>query len=370
MSNLIKVSNETKQKMDEMRWKVLELATEELKKAKLTKRQKRIAHLIVKDLQLSPDTLENLTGISIAKAEKRILNRGTPAVVNSFYDIKKLMKQNGPKHDKTRFFGIEIECIVPADVDNSYCEYCDGDGCEDCPNPDNYDTDGDYERIKEAFKSAKLHDIQVKSDGSIDYDSSCEIPVEVTFTCSINNLEKIDRVCAVLNKLDAKVDDSCGLHVHIDMRNLTKSVMMEETHRLINALPVLTRLVPKSRRSNTYCQNNKGKISQNDRYYMINYTAYSKFKTIECRLHSGTTNAKKIKNWCILLHKISKSDSFDDLNYEKIEEMISDDFFCEIGLDYDLRRFFLKREALFLDEKIECEQKNNENVETTIDDVA
>ena len=47
----------------------------------------------------------------------------------------------------------------------------------------------------------------------------------------------------------------------------------------------------------------------NDRYYMINGTALKKYKTIEVRLHSGTTNFNKIKNWVELLKGIVKSEA-------------------------------------------------------------
>jgi Putative amidoligase enzyme len=62
-------------------------------------------------------------------------------------------------------------------------------------------------------------------------------------------------------------------------------------------------MVPKSRtRENTYCKlNPAGELNPNDRYYAINWCSWCEHKTIEVRLHSGTTSAEKIKNWVEIL---------------------------------------------------------------------
>jgi hypothetical protein len=72
------------------------------------------------------------------------------------------------------------------------------------------------------------------------------------------------------------------------------------------AFNLLSGLVPKTRRSNTYCSKKMNSIDSGDRYAAINLAAFKKHKTIEIRLHSGSTNFQKISNWALLLQKIKE----------------------------------------------------------------
>jgi len=117
------------------------------------------------------------------------------------------------------------------------------------------------------------------------------------------------KLCKELSKIDAYVNKTCGLHVHLDMRDLLNEGKRTTTrvHNLVQCLPFLSSLVPESRRSNSFCKLGKTDRNSSDRrYYAINTESMKKHKTIEVRLHSGTVEFEKITNWVKLLYSITR----------------------------------------------------------------
>jgi hypothetical protein len=102
----------------------------------------------------------------------------------------------------------------------------------------------------------------------------------------------------------ARVNRSCGLHVHIDCRRRDPVVVYR---RLYAALRWLYAITSPSRRTNSYCRRNQDSRldAQHGRYYAINGQAFSRYQTIEVRLHQGTTDATKIRMWVRLLLAIA-----------------------------------------------------------------
>lgn len=117
---------------------------------------------------------------------------------------------------------------------------------------------------------------------------------------SENRLEKL---CQSIRNAGGLVNNSCGLHIHLDQRDVTRQGAYARGIRLTHSLSFLRLMVPKSRtRENTYCKlNPAGELNSNDRYYAVNWCSWCEHKTIEVRLHSGTTSAEKIKNWVEIL---------------------------------------------------------------------
>ena len=354
--------------MTTLKQKINELVINALKASMpLNKRQAIVLNESIDALAL--DTIINAAegnysakktlGRTMATAMRQQYGRGYTAQTATVSKIAIASRKNGPKHDKARFFGVEIECFLPGDNGQWEHDYDNEDDCENdnCNCADNNTSnDSEYRKaLKEKFKAAGLQDIDVKHDGSIEAESG-HYAAEITFTFSVNNYEKIAKVCKVLNDNGAKVNKSCGMHVHIDMRKLNASDIILQGENLVAALPVLQRLVPKSRVKNTYCLDNKGKFKQNSRYYAINSQSLSSHTTIEVRLHSATTNAEKITNWVKLLNTITSKNL--GLSTNAVSKMITADFLQLLGLDSDTIRYFLKREFLFENESVNCEQKS------------
>lgn len=232
------------------------------------------------------------------------------------------------------WIGIEIECFIPYESlglsDYEYDSSEEYDEDEDSDRRDSHD-DVTYanadKRLSKLIQERKIKNVQTKTDGSInvgDTDEQC-FTVEFCILSTRQDRSNLKAVCDLLSELDARVNRSCGLHVHLDVRDLLKVVntregrpnsvpqyeyreprkAMTRAYRLKHALPLLTQMVPPSRRNNTFC---RLEISKNgDRYCAINTTAIEKFGTIEVRLHSGTTSFKKISNWIDFLYLLSRS---------------------------------------------------------------
>lgn len=165
--------------------------------------------------------------------------------------------------------------------------------------------------------------VTVKTDGSIhtkkqDYDGQ---PREVVVSYRKGNEKIVKEICSFLRSR-AYVNRSCGAHVHFDMRGIKEERVKLYGNRLALAVPALRTILPKSRRSSSYCEEDintfktKKELKETDvddedwddeydtRYAFVNMHAYYKHKTIEIRGHSGTLNSRKILNWISLCDKI------------------------------------------------------------------
>lgn len=166
------------------------------------------------------------------------------------------------------------------------------------------------------FSDANLTDyVTLKGDGSIrPSEGSTGFEIAVCMPRS-ELLEITERVCKVLTAVEAKVNKTCGFHVHLDMRNKTEPERDRIFSNLVSAQKILYQMMPPSRklgtgsssRSGGYSKPNRSKdyySNLHDRYVGINALAYSKFRTLEVRLHSGTTDYVKIISFILILEAI------------------------------------------------------------------
>lgn len=173
-------------------------------------------------------------------------------------------------------------------------------------------------QIEEFAKDVRRHRltdlVTIKEDGSLraDEDDPNGICREVCITYKTGDEQKVIDLCSALYKR-AYVNNSCGTHVHFDMRDVDEKTVKQYGHRLARCVPALRFLLPKSRRTNKHCLDNindfhsAGPSGGNARYSFVNLQAYVKYKTIEVRGHSGTLNAEKILNWIKLCEFIMAS---------------------------------------------------------------
>lgn len=126
-------------------------------------------------------------------------------------------------------------------------------------------------------------------------------------------LQELQKVCWVLEYCDVKVNDSCGLHIHMDAADFTLDTWKNLATTYKNLESVIDAFMPGSRRDNRYCKSlsrvSAARIQQaqsirdlqiafnSDRYFKLNLEAYSRHRTVEFRQHSGTTNFTKMENW-------------------------------------------------------------------------
>jgi hypothetical protein len=180
-----------------------------------------------------------------------------------------------------------------------------------------------------------------KWQGAIVHDGSIRgnLPFEINTAPASGNKfqEQITEICKALKDSQGVVNDSCGLHVHVDARDFTFYDVRKMVQLYAKIEDALFRIVPPGRRANTrYCapcgpqyvkdlerhampQDNKKKIMGNvyggdrhavrrlsrDKYNQARYKALNIHSwlyrgTLESRMHSGTIIAEKIINWGIL----------------------------------------------------------------------
>lgn len=104
-------------------------------------------------------------------------------------------------------------------------------------------------------------------------------------------------------RIDGHVDKKCSVHVHIDVRHLTvenNRLTAEQTHDRLFALSfAFKKLIPKSRRNNSYCRFRNSRES-GERYCAINYQSVAEHGSLEFRMQGGSTNVLKIECWALL----------------------------------------------------------------------
>lgn len=162
--------------------------------------------------------------------------------------------------------------------------------------------------VTEARRMGYAKFVTIKHDGSLridEDDRSGGLCKEVVITYQSGKEDIVRALCGAI-KDKAYVNNTCGTHVHFDMRNIDERTAKKYGRRIARCVPALRTLLPKSRRTSKYCLNpiNDFMGTNNDRYSFVNMQAYRKYQTIEIRGHSGTLNANKILNWIAICEKI------------------------------------------------------------------
>jgi len=118
-------------------------------------------------------------------------------------------------------------------------------------------------------------------------------------------LEEIRKVCEVLASLNAKVNKSCGLHIHHKSDGIGRARMINLVNFYKKAEAQLDKMMAPSRRTgNRYCRTMKDHTPYSDRYFKVNLRSYQLYGTIEFRHHHGTVEFEKISNWIDLTQRI------------------------------------------------------------------
>lgn len=166
--------------------------------------------------------------------------------------------------------------------------------------------------------SDNQHYYKIVSDGSLTGNDTNEVVSPILQ--GNDGLNSLQRLCEALSEIDAKVNKSCGLHVHIGAANMTDAHYIRIIRNYQRLERIIDSFMPLSRRANNngFCRSLQGfDFSRcmtkrdvydlmNSRYYKINGHAYFRHQTIEFRQHSGTTDYEKISNWIAFLAALVK----------------------------------------------------------------
>lgn len=146
-----------------------------------------------------------------------------------------------------------------------------------------------------------------KADGTID---GKEFVSEVLN--GDEGLEEITKLCKFAGQHDWTVDAKCGFHAHFDAGDLNDDQRKAVAIAYKLTYNAWSSFVSKSRRANDYAGPSEFEVADcanatsftdwadsQDRYQWMNFSAYTKHGTFECRMHSGTLNASKVRNWVV-----------------------------------------------------------------------
>lgn len=202
--------------------------------------------------------------------------------------------------------------------------------------------------VSEEYNHSTRNHWKIVNDGSISGDNGCEIVSPVL--SGSEGLEQLKKVCRALNRAGAKVNGSCGLHIHFGVNDFTLDNFKNLVLSYLANENQIDAFMPNSRRrsNNRYCQSlgevinvrsdvrNAESISQvirvfGDRYFKLNVQSFNRHGTVEFRQHSGSTQFSKIKNWiliCARMVEFAKSNGmFNNLNSvlnETLQNYIAD----------------------------------------------
>lgn len=164
---------------------------------------------------------------------------------------------------------------------------------------------------------------KVVTDGSV-YDNTGRGSGEVVspILSGIAGLEQVRKVADAINGAGATSNKTCGLHVHVDARDLNPRDIANVVTRYGKFETSLDEVMPRSRRANhgAYCSSVCSLVAGTDfsrpesfetmsavqnawgwgersRYRKVNLQSYERHGTVEIRHHSGTVQSGKILPW-------------------------------------------------------------------------
>lgn len=134
----------------------------------------------------------------------------------------------------------------------------------------------------------------------------------------------IENVTRALRNAGARINRSCGLHVHVGVRDLPRESIMNYADSYIERQASMDRLVSNSRRGsrNPLLSHWRGGVTgarwstvrdefmngcrgwtrdDSRRYHTVNPFSFVKYGTLEFRQHQGTLSARKIRAWVEML---------------------------------------------------------------------
>jgi hypothetical protein len=172
----------------------------------------------------------------------------------------------------------------------------------------------------EGYTHRVMNTWKVVPDGSLNSRSgSCEVVSPVLRGNA--GLDEVRSVMAILRTAGARINQSCGMHIHIGVDSFTREQQANIIRNHQVWQPAFDSLLTEFRRSNTRWAkrrnaSNAAHIARNwadgsndvatmsvnaDRYHSLNINSFHKYGTYEFRSHHGSLNGKNATAW-IALH--------------------------------------------------------------------
>ena len=210
----------------------------------------------------------------------------------------------------TRWFGVEIEFVtLPYHLAAGVVESVTGRHCHQMA----YHS----RRCDTCNQRVGYEEWKVETDSSVtDYNGSVRLGGEAIAPKKrgLAHFEEIGNVQKALAAAGAKIDQRCGMHVHISMQDMSRQELARFVLMWQKQQQFLYGLVAPSRKNHHYCSDislsSATQIAQQfeatgnsygDRGSSLNVTSYPKIGTFEIRLHQGSLNSRKMRAWVLLM---------------------------------------------------------------------
>ncbi|MFL0106058.1 amidoligase family protein [Tenacibaculum maritimum] len=173
-------------------------------------------------------------------------------------------------------------------------------------------------------------------------------------------LKSLRNSCKALRLSAAKVNKSCGIHVHLDVNDFSVPNMRALVKNWFLLEYQFDKMMPVSRRQNNniYCKSLSSLFTKRElfsnldscttineiinlfetRYVKLNLKSYLRYGTVEFRHHSGTTMFSKIKNWILICARLVEFSKQNEVLLSNINQI----------LDENLQEYVEERELDFL----------------------
>ena len=177
-------------------------------------------------------------------------------------------------------------------------------------------------------------------------------------------MEEAIKALKALADAGARVDRSCGLHVHLGADGMTGANLIALVDYYQANIASVRKLVANSRHSNNFCKDMTAVVRNSthmrsvantpaqeallkqsignlyDRYYSVNLTSYCKHGTVEFRQHQGTLNGKKLEAWVKFLMAMTEKviGGMSPTAHADLPEMLN-----RLGLDSETQTYLAGR---------------------------
>ncbi len=145
--------------------------------------------------------------------------------------------------------------------------------------------------------------------------------------------QEIRTLCTVADKFGWSIDRSCGLHIHLDARDLSSDEILQVAYAYRKTYPLWKKFVDHRRGENSMCgspqysaadiraaEHAEDFAESRDRFEFVNWRAYLAHGSIEVRIHQGSLNSREICNW-IALH-VRFVDAVKGLTFDEIDNVL------------------------------------------------
>jgi hypothetical protein len=192
---------------------------------------------------------------------------------------------------------------------------------------------------RDGNRSDSLQTWKITSDGSIHGERAFELVSPILQGEA--GLEQLKIVCEVLKAKRAKINKTCGLHVHLDATNFELNTWKKLYHNYATLEETIDSFMPNSRRANNnhFCKSMRitnweskyknardlrhlqSSLGVNSRYFKLNSQSFWRHKSVEFRQSAGTIEFEKISNWVKFLARLvefSKARTIEQGNWDSL----------------------------------------------------